>query len=130
MSAAPAALWWGLGLMLLGAAAWALVARPKVRFILVHEDEFSEGFYYQLLQFPITVGAEASNDIVLRHPEVSRRHLELRKAWRGVALRDLDSTNGTTVNGESVREALLQHDDRIVLGEVIQLRFEDQSRGT
>jgi len=39
-------------------------------------------------------------DLVLQDPEVSRRHALLRRSGKTVVVEDLDSTNGTFVNGE------------------------------
>jgi hypothetical protein len=42
-------------------------------------------------------------DLVVEDPEVSRRHAVLRRSGGSVVLEDLDSTNGTFVNGERIR---------------------------
>ena len=42
-------------------------------------------------------------DLVLEDPEVSRRHAVLRRSGESVVVEDLDSTNGTFVNGERIR---------------------------
>ena len=46
----------------------------------------------------------------------SRRHAELRRRGANTVLVDLDSTNGTLVNGRRVREAPLRAGDRITIG--------------
>ncbi len=65
----------------------------------------------------VTVGAEASNDVVLDHDRtVSRVHgvfEQLGSAW---LLRDLGSRNGTFVNGERISERVLRDGDEIRLG--------------
>jgi len=45
-------------------------------------------------------------DLVLQDPEVSRRHALLRRSGESVVIEDLDSTNGTFVNGERIRSPL------------------------
>jgi hypothetical protein len=45
-------------------------------------------------------------DLVLADPEVSRRHAVLRRSGESVLLEDLDSTNGTFVNGERIRKPI------------------------
>ena len=43
-------------------------------------------------------------DLVLEDPEVSRRHAVLRRSGESVVIEDLDSTNGTFVEGERIRK--------------------------
>lgn len=66
------------------------------------------------------LGRDASADIVVDDPGVSRRHAELRISHDGphlqVVLKDLDSTNGTYLNGEQVGTEELRNNDRITLG--------------
>ncbi|MGB7590818.1 MAG: ATP-binding cassette domain-containing protein, partial [Terriglobia bacterium] len=64
----------------------------------------------------ITIGRDASNDVVIDHPVVSKRHAEIIKQDGKVILVDLGSTNGTFVNGIKVKRHQLQELDRIVIG--------------
>jgi ABC-type multidrug transport system ATPase subunit/pSer/pThr/pTyr-binding forkhead associated (FHA) protein len=64
----------------------------------------------------ITIGRDASNDVVIDHPVVSKRHAEIIKQEGKVILVDLGSTNGTFVNGIKVKRHQLQELDRIVIG--------------
>ena len=64
----------------------------------------------------VSIGRSRSCDLPLRSPEASRRHLEVVFGPSGWMLRDLDSTNGTYVNGERVGERVLQPGDRIEIG--------------
>jgi DNA-binding NtrC family response regulator len=56
----------------------------------------------------LSVGSAASNDLVLSDPTVSRHHFVLQVGPDGVVLRDLDSTNGTTLAGYRVGSAHLR----------------------
>src|SRR5262245_58645450 len=82
-------------------------------------------------QFPIapgtavTVGRHSTNPVPLRDPQVSRRHFDLRPGPDGVQLVDLDSGNGTRVNGQTVRSASLRVGDRIAVGETVLLYAAD-----
>ncbi len=70
-----------------------------------------------LLSRPVMViGRGADADLRLPDTGVSRAHAELRVGGDGVRVVDLDSTNGTLVNGRRVREAELQDGDRIDIG--------------
>ena len=64
----------------------------------------------------IQIGRAPGCEIVLDDRNVSRRHAEIRRRGPVVVLVDLDSTNGTIVNGRRVREHPLSDGDRITLG--------------
>jgi hypothetical protein len=71
----------------------------------------------------VMVGRSRECDVVVSDPNVSRRHIELRRGERGWAAVDLGSTNGMKVNGRRVSHAELQPGDRITIG-VTDLTFE------
>ena len=62
------------------------------------------------------VGRAADNDLALRHPEISKRHVafELRDATWWIA--DLGSANGTTLGGARLRGVARLEGDRVVVG--------------
>ncbi|HEU0032992.1 MAG TPA: FHA domain-containing protein [Kofleriaceae bacterium] len=54
---------------------------------------------------------------VILDEDLSREHAEIRRGWDGVTIRDLDSKNGTFVDGARIRDAVLLHDGaELVLG--------------
>jgi hypothetical protein len=59
----------------------------------------------------VAIGRSLDNDIILDDKRVSRRHAQLRRRYGQYVLYDLDSTGGTTVNGQWVREAVLKPGD-------------------
>lgn len=63
------------------------------------------------------IGRGTDCDVRLDDAGVSRRHAELRRGDDGVLLVDLGSTNGTVVNGHSIREQRLVDGDRVEVGE-------------
>jgi len=63
-------------------------------------------------------GRDPKNHFAVDHPTVSSRHCELILTADGVLLRDLDSTNGTFINGALVKQAVLQAGQRLRLGDV------------
>ncbi len=71
----------------------------------------------------ITIGRLPECAVVLDDPNVSRRHAQLRREGSQVTLVDLGSTNGTKVNGVSVREQRLSPGDAITVGTTT-MRFE------
>lgn len=67
---------------------------------------------------PVTVGRADDNDLVLADPEVSRHHARLEpdgEGWRAV---DLESTNGTWVNGVRLNTASIAVGDEVAFGGV------------
>ena len=67
----------------------------------------------------ITMGRQASNEVVVAEAGVSRRHAEIAEVDGSYYLKDLASTNGTAVNGKKVpkeAEHLLHDGDSIRLG--------------
>ncbi|MDD9940934.1 MAG: FHA domain-containing protein [Myxococcales bacterium] len=66
----------------------------------------------------ITVGRTANNDIMLKHGSISKFHATFEEADR-LLLRDADSKNGTSVNGESLARATeVQSGDIVLFGSV------------
>jgi transcriptional regulator with GAF, ATPase, and Fis domain len=71
----------------------------------------------------VEVGALPENDFVVRDTSVSRRHCRIQQEPEGYVVVDLESTNGTFVNGVRVREAFLPPGCVVRVGKA-QLRFE------
>lgn len=65
----------------------------------------------------LTVGRNPASDIVLPASYVSWNHGRLEQQYGDWHYVDLDSTNGTYVNGERVKQAQLQHNDILRIGE-------------
>ncbi|MBA3273749.1 MAG: FHA domain-containing protein, partial [Chthoniobacterales bacterium] len=65
---------------------------------------------------PVTIGRHASNAIVVADTQASRYHCVIEKAHEGWRVRDLDSSNGTKVNGQLVKSALLVNGDMVTIG--------------
>ena len=58
---------------------------------------------YPLEEGEITIGRKTDNTILLDNPTVSSHHCVLTLAGTSCSLQDLDSTNGTRLNGRSVK---------------------------
>jgi pSer/pThr/pTyr-binding forkhead associated (FHA) protein len=63
------------------------------------------------------VGRAEENDVVIDSPLVSRRHARIVLADGAYLIEDLESRNGTLVNGQEVARRQLAHDDAITLGD-------------
>jgi pSer/pThr/pTyr-binding forkhead associated (FHA) protein/tetratricopeptide (TPR) repeat protein len=69
-------------------------------------------------QDEIVIGRGKECDVVLNDKKSSRKNTIIAKVGNRYVVRDLDSSNGTYVNGESVKERELSADDVIRIGEV------------
>jgi len=63
-----------------------------------------------------TLGRRPYNDIVIDNLAVSGEHAALQMIGREVAIEDLNSTNGTYINGKAVKRQVLMHNDTIEIG--------------
>jgi hypothetical protein len=63
-----------------------------------------------------TIGRSSENSIVLDAPDVSRRHARIERSGRHLRIYDLNSTNGTRVNGEAIHISDVQEGDEIRIG--------------
>lgn len=85
-----------------------------------HDDtKASTNLLTKLREKPIVyIGRDADSDIVLNHPNVSRKHAVIEKKSDGVYLiSDLDSLNGTFVNGRRIKSATtFSEKDTILIG--------------
>ncbi|HEX3274778.1 MAG TPA: adenylate/guanylate cyclase domain-containing protein [Gemmatimonadales bacterium] len=66
----------------------------------------------------LLVGRGVTSDIAIYDPTISRRHAELTVGADTVEVKDLDSSNGTCINGTRVAEGRLALDDSITFGKV------------
>jgi len=75
----------------------------------------------QIFNFPISkdkisIGRSNDNDLILPDNTVSRHHAEIQKRKNDYFLADLGSYNGTRLNGKSIQEGFLKHDDNVQIG--------------
>jgi signal transduction histidine kinase len=89
------------------------------RLIVIHGVD--EGREFDLQGPTLGIGRDSSNGIHIHDTEVSRRHAELRITLDGSSYRLLDrsSANGVYVNGQAIREVVLQGGDRIQIGQTV-----------
>ena len=91
-----------------------------------------QGTRFRLDEAAVTIGRGASNAVQLHDTEVSREHAQLRRHDNVFIIRDLNSSNGTYVNGRQVKEQELASGDQLQLGRTLLLytgvtegRYED-----
>src|SRR4051812_9240323 len=71
---------------------------------------------------PVTIGRLADNVIVLSDVQASRFHAVIGKSQGGYVVKDLDSRNGTRLNGQPVKAAKLNPGDVVAIG-TTEIRF-------
>src|ERR1041384_2427024 len=89
----------------------------------------TEGFAgrtYELNVEKTTVGRVEDNAFQIAEPSVSSHHCEILLKGNDVIVRDLNSTNGSFINGEKVTESVLKPGQTLRLGQ-IELRIDDGS---
>src|SRR5215207_10206787 len=86
---------------------------PKVVFIT---GPF-QGSAFELGEEALSVGRDSSNVVRLADSLLSRRHCRVERDGERLVLTDLESLNGTFVNGRPVREHALADGDRVTVGE-------------
>ncbi|MBN2501851.1 MAG: FHA domain-containing protein [Anaerolineales bacterium] len=74
---------------------------------------------YPLDRIVTNLGRRRENDIVIKEPEVSRQHAQIRYENGRFVLYDNDSTGGTFVNGQQVDRSILYTGDVIRMADVL-----------
>ena len=74
---------------------------------------------FALPQGEVSIGRDAGNVLPVADPSVSRRHCVLKAEAGRFVVADLDSRNGTLINGTAVKEQSLRHGDQISVGDSV-----------
>jgi hypothetical protein len=82
-------------------------------------DGADRGRVFEQLPTPVTIGREEGNTIQLNDERVSRFHVKIQYDQDKIVLTDLESTNGTKVNGEDIQLRILRYGDMISLGRTV-----------
>lgn len=99
---------------------------------LVHRTGSLEGRHDQFDQKIVRLGRKPDNDVVFQDKVVSSYHAEIRFTGGRYTLVDLDSTNGTFLNGRRIHREPLDDRDSVQLGEdgpVFEVRVEATGKG-
>jgi hypothetical protein len=70
----------------------------------------------QITKDKTTLGRRPYNDIVIDNLAVSGEHAVLQMVGNDVFIEDLNSTNGTYINGKAIKKQLLAHNDGVEIG--------------
>jgi len=74
------------------------------------------GVEHKFRSLPITIGRDDDNDLPIDDVKLSRRHCRVVRDPEGLVLEDLDSRNGTFVNGVPTRRHVLAPGDTVLIG--------------
>ncbi len=83
----------------------------------------------EIQEFPFTIGRDPTADLAVESNRVSRKHAAIVPTDHGYMIQDLDSTNGTYVNGTKMAEGTLNDGDVLVLADVELTFFTGQVDG-
>ncbi len=87
---------------------------PNVTFQIL--EGVDKGRLFRELPTPVTIGREEGNLLRLNDERVSRFHAKIQSDSDDFIITDLDSTNGTRVNGTVVQIRRLRYGDRVTVG--------------
>jgi Nif-specific regulatory protein len=76
-----------------------------------------KGAIFALNEESLVIGRETAANLCIADASVSRRHSKIEKKESGFVLSDLESLNGTFVNDVPVKTRLLEHGDRVRIGD-------------
>ena len=114
-------LWWILGAVLVaiaGLVGYRLQRRNRLMGRLVFVGGQESGREVILRGPDVRIGALPDNDIVVGSGAVSRKHAVLRLRGGDIEIEDLETRNGTYVNGAAVRSTTLHSGDKIRIADV------------
>lgn len=89
-----------------------------------------KGTTFALNEDQVSIGRESASDVSLSHSSVSRRHCLIKRNGGEFLICDLDSSNGTFVNGVPIKEQTLVHADQIKIGSIALLFLLGESEET
>ena len=84
-------------------------------------DGVDKGRVFMDLPTPVTIGREEGNTIRLNDERISRFHAKVQQDHDDLILTDLESTNGTRVNGQLVQIHRMRHGDFVMMGRSVLL---------
>lgn len=75
-----------------------------------------KGAVFAVSDEPLVIGRDTAASLCIADASVSRRHSRIEKKENGFVISDLESLNGTFVNDVPVKQRILEHGDRVRIG--------------
>ena len=95
-----------------------MLSMPTPTLIVQHQNSGDHELQWE--QPVLTIGRDPANDLVIDHKLASRRHARFEQDESGFYIRDLDSTNGTYLNGQRIEGAqILRNNDEVWVAETV-----------
>lgn len=95
-----------------------LTPMAKVQVKLVFKSGTANYEEYEIVKDEVSIGRGKTCDIILNDKKASRKNAIIQKSGMTFRIKDLDSANGTYVNGVRIKEQELAGDDKIIIGNV------------
>lgn len=93
-------------------------------------EGYAEGMEYPIKKTYAVIGRSRDAAVPLKDPMVSREHAAIVFDGDAFILQDLDSTNGTYMEGALIKERELSHGDKFQIGNtVLQFVLQDSGKG-
>ncbi len=100
----------------------------KLKFDYVLMTEDSPATSLRLTKMTNVLGREEHCDLVVEDEQVSRKHCLLEASEQHIKVKDLESSNGTSINGVPVSEGYLRPGDMLSLGSYKLILHREQKR--
>ena len=100
---------------------WLEATKPNLQTsptltIIAGHDNVGKSFQ---IQGTLAIGRSHTNQVILKDAKSSRQHAEIRLQGNEYVLIDLNSSNGTLVNGHKVTEQILAPNDEVQIGDFV-----------
>ncbi|MFK7996777.1 MAG: FHA domain-containing protein [Granulosicoccus sp.] len=96
--------------------------------IVTHENNETDEFVFDASKLVITLGRRSTNDVCIPDLSISGNHATLTLSDGETILEDLNSTNGSYVNGQVIQRTAITSSDEIILGKIL-VKFAIDSAG-
>ncbi|MCS7201202.1 MAG: FHA domain-containing protein [Dictyoglomus sp.] len=86
---------------------------------LIIKHGLERGKDFKIQKEETKIGRDEGNDIIFSHPTVSRFHAKIIREGENYYIEDLNSANGTFVNGIKIQRELLHDNDILQFGDIV-----------
>ena len=93
--------------------------RPLKAYLAILTGEKAGSQYLIPSDSGTVIGRSSECDIHVEDKDASRQHAAIQPIGEEYYLRDMDSTNGTLINGQPVEKRILRHGDKITIGKQV-----------